>query len=382
MNAHVTFTDAVLDDTSLLIGIAGASGSGKTMSALRLATGLAQGEPIYGIDTEARRMLHYAARPGDMRAADELLREGKFRFKHYDMKPPFTPESFAGAIDKAVRSGAKVIIVDSMSDEYEGVGGLQEMHDDEVSRLARKPFGELEGWQIDKFNAPAWKVPKTRHKTKLIAPLRQVRAYVIFCMRAEEKIRFVKIKTDDGREKTAIENAGWTPICEKRFMYDMTMSFTVTPDRPGVPLIVDGEAVYGKLQRQHLPFFPEGRHVTEDAGRMLRAWARGENSPIGEPTSSQAGRQDAGGHVSSQSPASAQIRDLLLEYHAALSGEAFRQDLEERHEQWRPRFTDAPDVVRRAGRRVLSIHTDRVEGRIGADAAAGQAAKAIEEAGL
>ena len=45
------FTDAKRDDTSLLIGISGASGSGKTMSALRLATGLAQGEPIYFIDT-------------------------------------------------------------------------------------------------------------------------------------------------------------------------------------------------------------------------------------------------------------------------------------------------------------------------------------------
>lgn len=122
MNAY-NFTDAVRDDTSLLIGIAGASGSGKTMSALRMATGLAQGDPIYFIDTEAKRGLHYAQ---------------EFKFKHLDMRPPFTPEAFAGAISTAEKAGAKVIIIDSMSDEYEGMGGLQEMHDDEVARLARK----------------------------------------------------------------------------------------------------------------------------------------------------------------------------------------------------------------------------------------------------
>ncbi|WP_245407996.1 AAA family ATPase [Rhizobium sp. TH135] len=80
------FTDATRDDTSLLIAIAGASGSGKTFSALTMATGLAQGEPIYAIDTEAKRMLHYA---------------DQFKFKHMDMRPPFTPEAYIEAIQKA-----------------------------------------------------------------------------------------------------------------------------------------------------------------------------------------------------------------------------------------------------------------------------------------
>lgn len=261
------FQDARRDDTSLLIAIAGASGSGKTMSALRMAQGLAGGEPIYFIDTEAKRGLHYA---------------DQFTFKHFDMRPPFTPERFMEAISTAEKAGAKVIIIDSMSDEYEGVGGLQEMHDDEAARLAKKPFERMEGWEVDKYNAPGWKVPKTRHKTKLISPLRQVRAYVIFCMRAEEKIKFVKLKYQDNngveREKTGIENAGWVPICEKRMMFDMTMSFTVTPEAPGIPLIRNGEAVFGKMQKQHLVFFPEGQQVGEDAGRHLRAWAKGSQT--------------------------------------------------------------------------------------------------------
>lgn len=345
------FTDAVRDDTSLLIAIAGASGSGKTYSALKLATGLAQGEPIYGIDTEAKRMLHYAS---------------EFNFKHLDMRPPFTPEAFMQAIQTAERAGAKVIIVDSMSDEYEGVGGLQEMHDDEVARLARKPYDNLEGWEIDKFNAPGWKVPKTRHKTRLISPLRQVRCYVIFCMRAEEKIKFVKIRDErTGKEKNAIEQAGWTPVCEKRFMYDMTMSFTVTPDNPGVPLIKDGQAVYGKLQRQHLAFFPEGKAVTEDAGRQLRAWARGEtpNTNATSRNPSRASASDAGETPpSNPSPASVSNQVLLVGYHQLLENAKDREALIREHTDYKPQFEGRIDEVQSTAKYIFGAHQDRLKG--------------------
>lgn len=355
MNAF-NFTDAVRDDTSLLIGIAGASGSGKTMSALRMATGLAQGDPIYFIDTEAKRGLHYAQ---------------DFKFKHLDMRPPFTPEAFAGAISTAEQAGAKVIIIDSMSDEYEGMGGLQEMHDDEVARLARKPFDQLQGWEIDKFNAPAWKVPKTRHKTKLISYLRQVRAYVIFCLRAEEKIKFVKVMDEKtGREKNAIESAGWTPICEKRFMYDLTLSFTVTPDAPGIPLIRNGEAVYGKMQKQHLSFFPENKQVTELAGQQLRAWARGENTNVAASTpSSQAQRQDAGADLN-QSPASPEFIRILNAYHADLAGANTAQDIAARHQSQRETLLTMPEALVSVAQQILRAHNDRAHGRADAETVA------------
>lgn len=346
------FIDAVRDDTSLLIAIAGASGSGKTFSALKMATGLANGEPIYAIDTEAKRMLHYA---------------DQFRFKHMDMRPPFTPMAFADAILKAEKAGAKVIIIDSMSDEYEGVGGLQEMHDDEIARLARKPYDRLEGWEIEKYNAPGWKIPKTLHKTKLISQLRQIRAYVIFCLRAEEKIKFVKVPGENGREKTAIQNAGWVPICEKRFMFDMTLSFTVTPDNPGVPLIEDGQAVYGKIQSQHLPFFPAGKRVTEDCGARLRAWARGESTnnqtrPADPPKQNE---QGAGTLSSSQQSVPAHNIELLTEYHGKLAGQIDADNLKAEHEAFKSRL-GADDIE--TAKKILKAHNDRVKGFADADA--------------
>lgn len=348
------FTDAVRDDTSLLIAIAGASGSGKTYSALKMATGLAQGEPIYAIDTEAKRMLHYA---------------DQFKFKHMDMKPPFTPEAYIEAIQMAEKAGAKVIIIDSTSDEYEGVGGLQEMHDEEVARLARKPYDRLEGWEIDKFNAPAWKVPKTRHKTRLMSPLRQVRAYIIFCLRAEEKIKFVKVFDErTNREKTAIESAGWVPICEKRFMYEMTMSFTVTPDNPGVPLIENGQAVHGKIQSQHLPFFPAGKRVDEECGRRLRAWARGESTDTrNQPAASSRQADDgAGPRSSSQEPAPTDS-ELLREYHAKLADELDKDGVLAAHDAFKTKFGSDQATIDVAVK-IRSAHLQRARGDADADA--------------
>ena len=98
--------------TPILIGLVGPSGSGKTYSALRLATGIQSvvGGDIFVIDTEARRSLHYA---------------DKFNFRFLQFDPPFGPLDYLAAIRHCVSKGAKTIVVDSMSHEHEGKGGVQ-----------------------------------------------------------------------------------------------------------------------------------------------------------------------------------------------------------------------------------------------------------------
>ena len=55
------YTKARRENTHLLIGLAGASGSGKTYSAMQLATGIGDGQPFLPYWTpRARRGLHYA----------------------------------------------------------------------------------------------------------------------------------------------------------------------------------------------------------------------------------------------------------------------------------------------------------------------------------
>ena len=72
--------------------------------------------------------------------------------------------------------------------------------------------------------------------------------------------------------RSIIQSAGWLPICEKRFPFEMTASFTFNQLTPGV---VDLGLPH-KLQDQHRMAFPPGQHVSVEAGKLLGQWARGE----------------------------------------------------------------------------------------------------------
>jgi hypothetical protein len=238
------FSPAKREQVSLLIALAGASGSGKTMSALRLAKGMAPNGTIAFIDTEARRGLHYAE---------------EFDFLHSDMRPPFRPAAFIEGIRAAEAAGADVVVIDSFSMEYDGQGGIMDWADELEASGTKSPGN--------------WKVPKGAHK-KLMNALLQCRASIIFCLRADEKIRIAR---ENG--KTVVEPLGWMPICEKRFMFEMTASFTLTPDRPGVPHF----DLPHKLQRQHRGMFTESQPISEESGRMLYDWARGGSAAPSGP---------------------------------------------------------------------------------------------------
>lgn len=230
------FAPARREQVSLLIALAGASGSGKTYSALRLAKGISPNVKIMFIDTEARRGLHYAE---------------QFKFMHADMRPPFAPARFVEGIQAAEAAGAEVVIIDSFSHEHDGIGGLIDWADRLASDGVKSPGN--------------WKEPKQGHK-RLMNALLQCRATIIFCLRADEKIEILR---ENG--KTVVRPLGWMPICEKRFMFEMTASFTLTPDRPGVPHF----DLPHKLQQQHRAFFTDKSPISEESGRALAEWAAG-----------------------------------------------------------------------------------------------------------
>lgn len=236
-----SFKPARREQVSLLITLAGASGSGKTFSALRLAKGISPDGKIAFIDTEARRGLHYADR---------------FNFLHADMRPPFRPARFVEAIHAAEEAGAEVVIIDSFSHEHDGEGGIIDWADELAASGVKSPGN--------------WKDPKQAHK-KMMNALLQCRASLIFCLRADEKI---KIERENG--KTVILPLGWMPICEKRFMFEMTASVTLTPDMPGIPRF----DLPHKVQEQHRAMFPEGRPIGEATGEAIAAWARGGAAPL------------------------------------------------------------------------------------------------------
>lgn len=253
------FRPAKRENVPLLIGLAGGTGSGKTYSAMLIAKGLAAGKPFAVIDTEAGRAQHYA----DI-----------FTFDHGDLQPPFRPDAYAEAIAAADAAGYPVIVVDSASHEHAGEGGLLDMHAAELDRMAGTDWAKRE-----RVKMTAWIAPKGEHK-RFVSKLLQLRAHLILCFRAEEKLE--QITGEDGKKKWVPKRSltglgGWMPISEKSLPYELTASFLLTADAPGLPKPI-------KLQEQHKPFFPLDQPISEAAGTALADWARGaETSPAQGP---------------------------------------------------------------------------------------------------
>jgi AAA domain len=238
-----TFKPAVRENIVPFIGLAGGTGSGKTKSALRLARGLVGKDgKIAAADTEGRRMSYYASHE---------------QFDVTDVLPPFRPEVFRKLAEDAEAGGYGCLIIDSFSHEWSGDGGVVEWHEEELQRFA----GDDEKAR-DKNNMRAWIKPKAEHK-HMINSFLQRRIPIIFCFRAEEK---VKPRTGGG-----IEQLGWQPIGDSRFMYELTTLITLSNEAPGVV----NYKLPRKINEDHLGYFPDGQLITEEAGVKLAAWARG-----------------------------------------------------------------------------------------------------------
>ena len=250
---NIAFKQAVRENVKLLIGLAGGTGAGKSFSAMRLAAGISGGKPFAVIDTEARRALHYADR---------------FKFDHAELRAPFTPDAYAQAISAAAKAGYDVIVVDSVTHEWAGEGGVLDMQESELNRMAGDDWKKRDACKM-----AAWIKPKTAHK-HMVNKLLQVNAHVILCFRAEEKIEMVR---EDGKMKIVPKQSltglnGWIPVCEKNLPFELAASFLLTADRPGIPHPI-------KLQEQHRPIFPAGAAIDESCGERLAAWARGGVAP-------------------------------------------------------------------------------------------------------
>lgn len=235
----------------LLVGLVGPSGSGKTVSALRLATGMQRVDhgPIFLIDTEARRALHYA---------------DKFAFRHVEFGAPFSPLDYLAAIEHCVRRGAGTIIVDSGSHEHEGPGGVLEWHEREVQRMSRGDSAKAE-----RVKMLGWQKPKAARR-RLINTVLQMPCNVIFCFRAKEKLQI-----KPGQEP---KPRGWMAISGDEFIYEMTVNALLLPGARGVPTWQSSDA--GSREQIKRPGWAEemlgDRQLDEQAGEALARWAAGE----------------------------------------------------------------------------------------------------------
>jgi hypothetical protein len=108
------FTKASRHRCRIKLALQGASGSGKTYSSLLLAYGLTgDWNKIAVIDTE-NGSSHLYSKLGP--------------YSVLQLTPPFSPENYSEAIEMAVKEGFECLIIDSMSHEWNGSGGILDIH--------------------------------------------------------------------------------------------------------------------------------------------------------------------------------------------------------------------------------------------------------------
>lgn len=231
-----------------LVGLYSESGCGKTMSSLLLARGMAGPTgKIVMIDTESGRGQLYAdVIPGGY----DVLSLGE----------PFTPARYIEAIRAAEESKPAVLVIDSASHEWSGLGGVTDMATEQEGR-GMKGLG-------------VWKVPKMEH-AKFMLKLLQSPLPIITCLRAKHKSR--QAKNTQGRTEI-IKDDFTTPIQADDFIFEATFHAEILQDHSLRVTKCSHPALKG--------CFPAEGPVTVEHGRLLAAWcaAPSTTAPAAKPS--------------------------------------------------------------------------------------------------
>ena len=217
--------------SKLRIGLSSPSGAGKTYSALLLAKGLCGSWDKVGmIDTETGRGDFYSDLGGYVIAT---------------MEAPFTPEKYIEYINALIASGVEVLIVDSISHEWEGKGGCLEINE----RLAQAKY-KGNTWS-------AWNETTHRHQ-KFIDAIIQAPVHVITTVRNKVDT----VMTDDKK----VKKVGTKEITREGFEYELTVNFALDRDTHTAIASKDNTRLFDSRD----PFV-----ITEGTGKDLAEWVMG-----------------------------------------------------------------------------------------------------------
>lgn len=178
----------------LRIGLSGPSGFGKTYSALLMAYGITNNwNKIALIDTENKSASLYS-HLGD--------------FNVLSLDEPFSPERYLEAIKLCEDSDIELIIIDSISHEWQGKGGCLEIHE------------QLGGRFQD------WAKVTPRHNAFIDAIILS-KCHLITTSRSKVDYSLDK----DGNGKTKVMKLGTKAITREGFEYELTVNFEFLNDK-------------------------------------------------------------------------------------------------------------------------------------------------------
>lgn len=214
--------------SKLRIGLSGPSGSGKTYSALLLASGLTSWDKVVIIDTENGSADLYDS------LGDYLV---------ITLEPPYSPENYIGAIKAAEEAGAEVIIIDSATHEWDGIGGCLESNE----KLAQAKF-KGNTWA-------AWSVTTKKHQ-KFIEAVVASKCHIITTVRSKTDT----IQTEDKK----IKKVGLKEIQREGYEYELTLNLNL--DR-------DGHLAIASKDRTGLFIEADPFVIDQETGKTLLNWA-------------------------------------------------------------------------------------------------------------
>jgi hypothetical protein len=131
---------------------------------------------------------------------------------------PFSPDRYQQAIVTAEAS-SDVVVVDSMSHEWSGEGGVLDWADAELERMG--------GGDNNKMRS--WIKPKMAHKL-MVQRLLRCAVPLICCLRGEEKTHITK--PENGQKGKVITDEFSSPLFDPRFIFEMLLNFE-TVSKPG-----------------------------------------------------------------------------------------------------------------------------------------------------
>ncbi|MDG6027350.1 MAG: ATP-binding protein [Candidatus Brocadia sp.] len=220
------------------ICLAGPAGSGKTFSALLIASGLGTG--IAMIDTE-----HGS---GD-------LYSDKFDYDILRLSPSYECKKYIEAIKEAESCGFDVLIIDSLSHGWSGEGGLLDMKDKIVQS------GRGNDWT-------SWRYVTPLHN-QLVEAILQSKCHIIATARS--KMKYVP-EEENGKIKR-VRKIGLDPVLREGMEYE----FTVVLDISSEHIATSSKDRTGLFDGQ---FFTPSRETGEKILSWLKQGANNQHNAV------------------------------------------------------------------------------------------------------
>jgi hypothetical protein len=197
------------------------------------------------LDTENRRGSLYA----------DILPDGD-TFLITDMVAPFHPRRYVQAIREFEKAGVEVLVIDSISHEWEGEGGCMDIAS--YGDYTDEKYADG-SWNATTPKRARWDLAKREHQ-KFINCLLQSKMHIVVCLRAKEKSK-VEPNGD-------VSSLGIQPITEKNFTFEATAL-----------LMMQDEGTSQKALRcpaDLKPFLGRGdNYITIQDGIAVREWLAG-----------------------------------------------------------------------------------------------------------